>query len=93
MLFRFAQSPAEIAALSRDYAEDLLAFFSWALDIKFTDIEKAQFIKERLLEWESGNNNWQCLFIGEYWALLMLPKERLAVYRTSIQARFGRSVS
>ncbi|WP_196300817.1 hypothetical protein, partial [Streptococcus pneumoniae] len=61
----------------------LLAYFSWALDIKFTDAEKARFIKERLMEWESGNSNWQCLFIGEYWALLPLSKERLAAYTDS----------
>jgi hypothetical protein len=78
-----AQAPAEIPALSRDYAEDLLSYFSWALDIKFTEAEKARFIKERLMEWESGNSNWQCLFIGEYWALLTLPKERLAAYKDS----------
>jgi hypothetical protein len=68
-------APAEIVALRRDYAEDLLCLFSWALDIKFTDAERARFIKERELEWESGNNNWQCQFIGHYWALLTLPKE------------------
>ncbi len=73
-----AETPAEIIALRHDYAEDLLCLFSWALDIKFTDAEKARFIKERELEWESGNSNWQCQFIGHYWALLTLPKEAVS---------------
>ncbi len=75
---RESETPAEIVALRRDYAEDLLCLFSWALDIKFTDAEKARFIKERELEWESGNSNWQCQFIGHYWALLTLPKEAVS---------------
>jgi hypothetical protein len=73
-----SEAPAEIVALRRDYAEDLLCLFSWALDIKFTDAERVRFIRERELEWESGNNNWQCQFIGNYWALLTLSKEAVS---------------
>jgi hypothetical protein len=71
-----AQAPAEMPALKRDYAEDLLALFSWGLDIRFTEAEKARFIKERDAEWESGNNTWHSVFIGDYWTFLMLSKNQ-----------------
>ena len=83
----YAQSPAEIPALSQDYAEDLLALFSWGLDIRFTDAEKIRFIKERKMEWESGSSNWQCQFIGDYWTFLILSKERVAGNKEPMKKR------
>ncbi len=72
-----AQLPTEIAAQSRDDAEDLLCLFSWALDIKFTDAEKERFVKERMLEWESGDNGWQSAYLGDYWEMLVTaPQDR-----------------
>jgi hypothetical protein len=65
-----AQAPGEIPALKSDYAKDMLCLFSWALDIKFTDTERTRFIKERELEWESGDLGWQCQFIGDYWTFI-----------------------
>jgi hypothetical protein len=87
MFTRRAQTAAEVSALSQDYAQDLLALFSWGLDIRFTDAEKARFIKERLLEWESGNNNWQCVYIGDYWTFLTLTKEQRAGNKEAMKKR------
>jgi hypothetical protein len=82
-----AQAPAEMPALKRDYAEDLLALFSWGLDIRFTEAEKARFIKEREMEWESGNNTWHSIFIGDYWMFLILSKDRQAGNKEPMKKR------
>ena len=82
-----AQAPAEIPALSQDYAQDILSLFSWGLDIRFTEAEKTRFIKERLGEWESGNNLWQCQFIGDYWTFLIMNKQQLAANKEPMKKR------
>jgi hypothetical protein len=69
--------PPEIAQLSFDYAHDLMSYFSWALDIRFTEAEQKRFISERRLEWVSGHNLWQTQYIGNYWALIGLPQNVL----------------